>query len=211
MKILSLDQLNKTCQFDVTESASGISFVFNKTAELNYKVELLSKNDTNKTLFEGSETELSSVLSQFIDFNGNFIPFANRKNLILNNDTKLRITIDWKTAEDGETVTSIAYDLTSEFEDTAKPLVIIKEKFSLSEDIETENYDYLMLPQKFESYESITQLSGKQVKQFHTKATFEALTRGVDSDRLLKTFSGQKVKINVAPADGEQTYYLIQY
>lgn len=211
MKILALDQLNKTCQFDVTESASGISFTFVKTAELNYKVELLSKNETNKTLFEGSESELTDVLSQFIDFNGNFIPFSNRKNLLLNNDTKLRITIDWKNADVGDTVTSIAYDLTSEFEDTVKPLVIIKEKFSLSEDIETENYDYLMLPEKFDSYESITSLGGQQKKQFHTKATFEALTRGVDSDRILKTFSGQKVKINVAPADGEQTYYLIQY
>lgn len=215
MKILALDQLNKTVQFDITENCSGVSFKFDKTADLNYKVELISKNDTNRTLLEGSVSDLSKILNQFLGFNGSFVPFANRKNLILTNDVKIRFTIDWKTAPQDKTVTSIAYDLITEFEETTKPLVILKESFSISEEVSTENYDYLLLPEDFESFESVSTVTTngvvKQTKQFMTAEAFSSLTSFINSDLLLRTFSGQKVKINVPENVGEVSYYLIQF
>ncbi len=219
MKIVALDQANKQCQFDITESASGISFKFEGNAtglpdDLNFRFQKISKDEENLTLFEGNTTELRSVLDQLIDFDGIFFPFANRKNLVLTNDTKIRITIDWKTAQNGEGVQSISYDLTTEFADTVKPLVILKEDFSLTEDINTVNYDYVLLPLGFTSIETVaTVLEGevqKQKKQFLTESAFQSLNIGTKGDRLLKTFAGQKVKLTM-PDDAQKTYYLIQY
>jgi hypothetical protein len=219
MKIVALDQANKQCQFDITESASGISFKFEGNAQglpdnLNFRFQKISKDEENLTLFEGNTTELRSVLDQLIDFDGIFFPFANRKNLVLTNDTKIRITIDWKTAQNGEGVQSISYDLTTEFADTVKPLVILKEDFSLTEDINTVNYDYVLLPLGFTSIETVaTVLEGevqKQKKQYLTENAFQSLNIGTKGDRLLKTFTGQKVKLTM-PDDAQKTYYLIQY
>ena len=219
MKIVALDQANKQCQFDITESASGISFKFEGNAQglpedLNFRFQKISKDEENLTLFEGNTTELKSVLDQLIDFDGIFFPFANRKNLVLTNDTKIRITIDWKTAQNGKGVQSISYDLTTEFADTVKPLVILKEDFSLTEDINTVNYDYVLLPAGFTSIETVaTVLEGevqKQKKQYLTENAFQSLNIGTKGDRLLKTFAGQKVKLTM-PDDAQKTYYLIQY
>lgn len=215
MKIVALDVPNKMAQFDITESCSGIQFYFgqNNTTNVNIKFEYLSKDNPNQTLYEGKAYELSPILTQLFDFDKTYYPFAQRANLILNNDNKIRVTIDWKHVNEAQNVTSLAYDLTTEFKDTYKSLQIKKESFSVSENVDTGGYDYLILPENFSNIESILSVNQagviQQKKQFITKKAFDSLNKGSD-DRVYRTLDNQKVKIS-ADDNAEHDYYLIKF
>lgn len=153
----SIDVANKEVQFEIAENANSVNLRFNPEFEasipsVSVRVEKVTKNATDKTLYSGSLADISSVLKFAFPVMGSILPFAIGKSLILNDDDKLVITLSF----DGEEMpSSFEYEINKFAETTSNPLVIKKVVVDEEATFSTEFYPVLLLPKTVESYETI--------------------------------------------------------
>ncbi len=153
----SIDVANKEVQIEIAENANSVNLRFNPEYEahvqnVNVRVEKVTKNATDKTLYSGRLSDIASILKVAFPVMGSILPFAIGKSLILNDDDKLVITLSF----DGEEMpTSFEYEINKFAETTSNPLVIKKVVVDEEATFSTEFYPLLLLPKTVDSYETI--------------------------------------------------------
>ena len=153
----SIDVANKEVQIEIAENANSVNLRFNpeyaaSIPSILVRVEKVTKNATDKTLYSGRLSEIASILKVAFPVMGSVLPFAIGKSLILNDDDKLVITLSF----DGEEMpSSFEYEINKFAETTSNPLVIKKVVVDEEASFSTEFYPLLLLPKTVESYETI--------------------------------------------------------
>ena len=153
----SIDVVNKEVQFEIAENANSVNLRFNPEFEASIpsvlvRVEKVTKNATDKTLYSGRLSDIASILKVAFPVMGSVLPFAIGKSLVLNDDDKLVITLSF----DGEEMpTSFEYEINKFADTTSNPLVIKKVVVDEEASFSTEFYPLLLLPKTVESYETI--------------------------------------------------------
>lgn len=153
----SIDVANKEVQFEIAENANSVNLRFNPEFEasavsLSVRVEKITKNATDKTLYSGKISDIADILKVAYPRMRFFLPFAIGKSLILNDDDKLVVTLSF----DGDEIpTSFEYEINKFAETTSNPLVIKKVVVEEEATFSTEFYPLLLLPRTVESYETI--------------------------------------------------------
>ncbi|UBB90218.1 hypothetical protein J4771_02355 [Candidatus Kaistella beijingensis] len=204
-----IDGENGLVQFEIAENAQSIGFIIGgipDSVDCKVRVELISKNKTNQTLYDLKMEDLRKILSFAYPKMGNVLPFAIGKSLVLNDDNKLLVTILFP----AETIaTSFAYTVNTYVEITQNPMVIKTVKVEEEAEVSTEFYPLMLVSQDAESYETLVMVKDQvgvliPNKVFFGKDFIEANIQNNSEFLPMVTQSNQKVKIV-----GNSTNYLL--
>lgn len=204
-----IDGENGLVQFEIAENAQSIGFVIGgvpDAADCKVRVELVSKNKTNQTLYDLKMADLRKILAFAYPILGNVLPFAIGKSLVLNDDNRLLVTIKFP----AETVaTGFSYTVNSYVETTQNPMVVKTIKVEEEAEVSTEFYPLMMLSKDVESYETLVMVKDEvgtliPNKVFFGKDLIKANLQNGSDYLPMVTQSNQKVKIV-----GNSTNYLL--
>lgn len=209
----NIDAVNKLVQFEIKEPCSSISFELEgegvSAADLNYHVELISKNKRNEILYNQKNSTLRNLLNSFIPRLKNLVPLTLGKNLQLNNDTFVRVTISW---ESNVNPNSFSYRLNRVIDSTSVPLVI---KEVTAGTVDTEYFPLLMVGRDVESLETVVMLEDDNgvitpQKVSYSKEYIEAMRPNVIGVHVfyLPLFVTQNQKVEIEGSDSEKHYLI---
>lgn len=216
----TIDTANNQIQFEVSESCQSVNLKFNPefasyVDDVKIRLTKISRNSANQDLYSGVFSDLKSLFKNFFAGLCNVIPFAIGKNLLLSEDDKILVTIDYtpQTDENGvisATVpTSFEYELNKFLQDTNSPLVVKKVVVSEQIDLDTEFYPTLLIPDDAESFETIV-MQREVGKPATNKKVFygsELLQSMIESGQ---DYLGISVSVNqVVTIKGNCTAYLV--
>ncbi|HAO06540.1 MAG TPA: hypothetical protein DCQ50_06010 [Chryseobacterium sp.] len=204
-----IDGENGLVQFEIAENVQSIGFIIGgipDSVDCKVRVELVSKNKTNQTLYDLKMADLRKILSFAYPKLGNVLPFAIGKSLVLNDDNKLFVTILFP----AETIaTSFAYTVNTYVETTQNPMVIKTVKVEEESEVSTEFYPLMLVSQDAQSYETLVMVKDQvgtliPNKVFFGKDFIKANIQNNSEFLPMVTQSNQKVKIV-----GNSTNYLL--
>ena len=162
----TIDTANNQIQFEVSESCQSLNLKFNPefapyVNDVKIRLTKISRNAPNQDLYSGVFEDLKDLFRSFFPNYPSVLPFSIGKNLLLSEDDKILVTIDYTPQTDVNGVipatvpTSFEYELNKFFVDTNSPLVIKKVVVSEQMDLDTEFYPTLLIPSDAESFETI--------------------------------------------------------
>lgn len=201
-----------TIQTDIKENCHSISyFVPNLTKECNLKIEIIVKYDTNFLLFEGTISEYEAVLQNIFNKEiTNEIILSKNKNLVLNNEYFLRITISGN-YENLDAQTSSKFHLNKLFINSHNAIQIHSYQFT-TDLIDTKNYNLFTVLdfEKLILIESKNQFKD-QNNIFQSKKLMVHSSYFINTNsHTLTLFDGQKLILNYSPDNELQKFYLIK-
>lgn len=164
---VQLDAVNKTAQFQLKDSLAAFtldlmgyvtgddvtSLSFSDIKDkMNVRTELIRKNQPNITLLDLPLNELSDVLDIAYDGGANStIPVALDKNLVLNSDTFILVTLEWKDIS----ITKLNVFYNRVIGDTDKPISIKSVPVDEQTEVNTEFYNVAVFGEGIKSLETI--------------------------------------------------------
>ena len=159
----SIDAINNEIQFEVDETANSVNLKFNDSfyqAEidnLKIRVERTSKNTPNQLLYSAKYSELKKVLSFAYPKMGNVLPFAIGKSLVLDESTKVLVTISVPPAveEVNGFPTSFEFEVNKTLELTKSPLLIKTVQVDEEITVNSEFYPLFLVSKQTKSFETI--------------------------------------------------------
>lgn len=158
----SIDVANQSIQFEIAENANSVNLKFNPEflphlGNMKVRIEKVTKNATDRILYSGTMGDLSKILKFGFPVLGAMLPFSIGKSLILNDDNKLVINLEFSgdDAIAGTVPTSFEYEINKFIETTNNPLVIKKIQVDEELSFSTEFYPFLLIPPTVQSYETV--------------------------------------------------------
>ena len=157
----SVDSVNSEIQFEVVESCAGVNLKFNDSFEnadldlIKVRVEKITKNQPDQTLYSCTVSDLKKILKFAFPALGQMLPFAIGKNLELNDDNKIVVTLDLKQVETAKIPTSFEFELNKHIDSQKNPLLIKKVTVDEELSFSTELYQLLLVSQDVQSYETM--------------------------------------------------------
>ena len=172
----AIDVANREIQFEISDSCNSVNLKFNpEFIDVNsvfVRVEMVSKNTANQVLYAGYLLDLKLLFKfAYLQWD-NMLPFAIGKNLSLNDDIRLLVTLNFpenqvvppsygSVGEPLELPTSFQYELNTVIGETNNPLVIKKVDVNEELTFSTEFYPLLLLSSNAESYETVVMVKDK--------------------------------------------------
>ena len=172
MTKVGVDSVNKRVQFTLVSSLIAVSMnvvgaSFEELKEADLKVELIRKNSANVTLAETTLGTYRDIMSTFLpNLKDGQILFALNENLILSENAKVQVTLDWSKTE--ANVTDFGYVENREYDETGEPLVLKKVLVNGDVDVSSENFPMLLFSDKVKRVES-SKLVKNQYGEFESK------------------------------------------
>ena len=157
----SVDSVNSEIQFEVVESCAGVNLKFNDSFEnadlelIKVRVEKITKNQPDQTLYSCTVSDLKKILKFAFPSLGQMLPFAIGKNLELNDDNKIVVTLDLKQVETAKIPTSFEFELNKHIDSQKNPLLIKKVTVDEELSFSTELYQLLLVSENVQSYETM--------------------------------------------------------
>lgn len=158
MTKVGVDSVNKRVQFTLVSSLIGVSMsivgaTFEDLKDANLKVELIRKNSANATLTETTLGTYKDIMTTFFpNLKDGQVMFALNENLILSENAKLQVTLDWsKTSAE---ITDFGYSENREYDETGEPLVLKKVVVNGDVEVSSETFPMILFSERVKSVES---------------------------------------------------------
>lgn len=156
-KLVSIDGVNKIAQFSITENAQSVSVRRNGIYsdlddKMKIRLELVCKDKPNQLLYNGDVALLRSILKHFSD-NLNVIPFNLQKNLILDANNYIQVTLDFSAMV--EVPQKLEVSENSVIENSKDAFVVKAIPVDGTVDIDTEFYPLCLIPAGVDYMETI--------------------------------------------------------